>query len=72
MLHRALSEKQNVIFLKTSIQNGGDKCTRCWTNLVNLIVVMVHFLLELQINHVKIPLVFAQMGILPFPSDLVT
>lgn len=44
----------------------------CWTNLVNLIAVMVHFLLELQINHVKIPLVFAQMGILPFPSDLIT
>lgn len=41
-------------------------------NLVNLIAVMVHFLLELHINHVKIPLVFAQMGILPFPLDLIT
>ena len=33
---------------------------------------MVHFLLELQVNHVKIPLVFTQMGILPLPSDLIT
>lgn len=45
---------------------------QCWANLVNLIAVMVHFLLELQINHVKIPLVLAQMGILPFSSDLIT
>lgn len=28
-------------------------------NLVNLIAEMVHFFLELHINHVKIPLVFA-------------
>lgn len=41
-------------------------------NLVNFIVVIVYFLLEFQINHVKIPLVFAEMGILPFPLDLLT
>lgn len=39
-------------------------------NLVNFIAVIVHFLLEFQINHVKIPLVFAEMGILPFPLHL--
>jgi hypothetical protein len=44
----------------------------CWANLVNLIAVMVHFLLELQFNHVIISLVFSQMGILPFVSDLIT
>lgn len=41
-------------------------------NLVNFIVVIVYFLLEFQINHVKIPLVFAEMGILPFPLDFLT
>ena len=43
-----------------------------WTNLVNFIAVMVHFLLELQVNHVKIPLIFIQMGILPLPLDFIT
>lgn len=41
-------------------------------NLVNFIVVIVYFLLEFQVNHVKIPLVFAEMGILPFPLDIFT
>ena len=76
LLQEAQSETQNVIKKKThkknSLQNGGGKCTCHWTNLVNFIAVMVHFLLELQVNHVKIPLVFTQMGILPLPSDLIT
>lgn len=41
-------------------------------NLVDFIVVIVYFLLEFHINHVKIPLVFAEMGILPLPLDLLT
>lgn len=41
-------------------------------NLVNFIVVIVYFLLEFHINHVKIPLVFAEMSILPLPLDLLT
>lgn len=73
LLQEAQSETQNVIKKnKPSTQNGGGKCTCRWTNLVNFIAVMVHFLLELQVNHVKIPLVFIQMGILPFPLDLIT
>lgn len=75
LLQEAQSETQNVIRKnkkQNSIQNGGGRCTCHWTNLVNFIAVMVHFLLELQVNHVKIPLVFTQMGILPLPSDLIT
>lgn len=41
-------------------------------NLVNFIVVIVYFLLEFQVNHVKISLVFAEMGILPFPLYIFT
>lgn len=41
-------------------------------NLVDFIAVTVYCLLELHINHVKIPLVFAEMGILPLPLDLLT
>lgn len=41
-------------------------------NLVNLIAVIVYFLLEFKINHIKIPLVFAEMSILPFPLHLLT
>lgn len=46
---------------------------RCFdANLVDFIVVIVYFLLEFHINHVKISLVFAEMSILPLPLDLLT
>lgn len=76
LLQEAQSETQNVIRKKTKQKkqhsNGGGKSTCRWTNLVNFIAVMVHFLLELQVNHVKIPLIFTQMGILPLPLDFIT
>ena len=76
LLQEAQSETQNVIRKKTKQKkqhsNGGGKSTCRWTNLVNFIAVMVHFLLDLQVNHVKNPLIFTQMGILPLPLDFIT
>lgn len=42
-------------------QWAGGACT----DLVNFIAVMIYFLLEFEINHVEVPRVFAEMGILP-------